>query len=278
MEGELTIQSAAYKYLGKYTAKIIRQAIKEHGRPKEDEAIYLRKVSISQKMAHKFGEKAQPIILPEEVAEFAEVFSDERAKRFPPSRGEDGDFPIELKPDAPKEINCKVYPLTKEELKTLKEYLAEQLEKKIHRTRGISVHLPRVLYRQEGQPRKRLVVDYRRLNHWTITDNGPLPNIQTLVANLQGKELFTKFDIRWGYNNVRIRKQDRHKAAFKTPLGTYIPKVAQFGLKNMPAWFQRLMWRDVKEVLAVFGDILFNYLDDWIIASPAKTKPTSKDT
>jgi len=40
----------------------------------------------------------------------------------------------------------------------------------------------------------------------------------------------------------------------------------------MPAWFQRLMWRDVGKVLAEYADILFNYLDDWIIASPAKTK------
>jgi hypothetical protein len=71
MEGDLTIQSAAFKYLGKYMAKIIRKAIKQHGQPGKDEAIYLRKVSISQEMAHKFGQKAQPIILPSEVAEFA---------------------------------------------------------------------------------------------------------------------------------------------------------------------------------------------------------------
>jgi len=67
--------------------------------------------------------------LPEEFQEYAEVFSEEQAKCFPPPQGEDGDFPIELRPEVPREMNCKVYPLTREELKTLKQYLAKQLEK-----------------------------------------------------------------------------------------------------------------------------------------------------
>ena len=207
----------------------------------QEEAIYLKKVSIAQDMAHKFGEKVEKIQLPKDFEEFKEVFSDERAKRFPPARGEDGDFPINLKPDAPKEFNCKVYPLTREELSTLKEYLAKQLDKRYIEPGGSQYTSPVFFIGKKDSKEKRLIVDYRRLNHWTITDNGPLPNIQTLVGRLQGKELFSKFDIRWGYNNVRIKKEDQHKAAFKTPLGTYIPRVVQFGLKNMPAWFQRLM-------------------------------------
>jgi hypothetical protein len=46
-----------------------------------------------------------------------------------------------------------------------------------------------------------------------------------------------------GYNNVLIKKEDRWKAAFKTPYGLYQPKVMFFGLTNSPATFQRTMDR-----------------------------------
>jgi len=52
---------------------------------------------------------------------------------------------------------------------------------------------------------------------------------------------FTKLDVRWGYNNVQIRPEDRWKAAFSTPFGLYEPTVMFFGLCNSPATFQRMM-------------------------------------
>jgi hypothetical protein len=55
-----------------------------------------------------------------------------------------------------------------------------------------------------------------------------------------------KMDLRWGFNNVRIREGDEHKAAFITPLGLYELNVMQFGLCNAPSTFQRM----VDEVLA----------------------------
>jgi len=54
-------------------------------------------------------------------------------------------------------------------------------------------------------------------------------------------ELFSKFDICWGYNNIRIREGDQWKAAFKTCQGLFEPKVMFFGMSNSPASFQRFM-------------------------------------
>ena len=84
-------------------------------------------------------------------------------------------------------------------------------------------------------------MDYRVLNSWTVKDEYPLPLINTILKHLQGKELFTKFDIRWGYENIHIRKEDQWKAAFKTPLGLFQPTVMFFGLTNSPATFCRAM-------------------------------------
>jgi len=53
--------------------------------------------------------------------------------------------------------------------------------------------------------------------------------------------LFTKFDIRWGYNNVQIKKGDEWKAAFITNEGLYEPTVMFFGLTNSLATFQMMM-------------------------------------
>ena len=54
-------------------------------------------------------------------------------------------------------------------------------------------------------------------------------------------ELFSKFDIHWGYNNIRIREEDQWKAAFKTRRGLFEPRVMFFGMSNSPAAFQRFM-------------------------------------
>ena len=53
--------------------------------------------------------------------------------------------------------------------------------------------------------------------------------------------IYTKLDVRWGYNNVRIKAGDEHKAAFKTRRGLYEPTVMFFGLTNSPATFQAMM-------------------------------------
>jgi len=76
-EGRLTIESAVFKHLNKYTIRIIQRGINETRKPKEGEAIYLKKASIAQKMAHKFLKEPTVIGLPEEFQEYQEVFSEE---------------------------------------------------------------------------------------------------------------------------------------------------------------------------------------------------------
>jgi hypothetical protein len=87
----------------------------------------------------------------------------------------------------------------------------------------------------------RPVQDYRNLNKWTIPNKYPLPLISDLIHDIADKKLFSKFDIRWGYNNVRIKKGDKWKAAFKTSEGLFEPTVMFFGLTNSTATFQTMM-------------------------------------
>ena len=53
--------------------------------------------------------------------------------------------------------------------------------------------------------------------------------------------MFTKLDLRWGYNNVRIKEGDKWKAAFTIHIRVYEPTVMYFGLTNSSTTFQAMM-------------------------------------
>jgi hypothetical protein len=74
---------------------------------------------------------------------------------------------------------------------------------------------------------------------------------------------FTKLDVRWGYNNVRIREGDEWKAAFRMNRGLFEPLVMYFGLTNSPATFQTMM-NEIFQDLITEG-VVSVYLDDILI-------------
>jgi len=65
-----------------------------------------------------------------------------------------------------------------------------------------------------------------------IKNNYSLPLISDIVENIGTKRVFTKMDLWWGYNNVRITEGDEWKAAFTTPEGSFKPTMMFFGLMN----------------------------------------------
>ena len=89
------------------------------------------------------------------------------------------------------------------------------------------------------------------------------------IRDLGGAHIFTKLDVRWGYNNVRIKEGDEHKAAFKTRRGLFEPTVMFFGLTNSPATFQAMMnslYRDTITKHEAVGTFIQIYMDDIAIA------------
>jgi len=53
-----------------------------------------------------------------------------------------------------------------------------------------------------------MVMDYCNLNDQTVKNNYPLPLITNLINNIDSKKVFTKIDLRWRFNNMRIKKED----------------------------------------------------------------------
>ena len=91
----------------------------------------------------------------------------------------------------------------------------------------------------------------------------PLPLIPELISKLWGAKYFTKLDVRWGFNNVRIKEGDKWKAVFQTNRGLFELLVMFFGLTNSPATFQTMM-DDIFEELISEGVVVM-YLDDILI-------------
>ena len=83
--------------------------------------------------------------------------------------------------------------------------------------------------------------DYQYLNDWTIKNAYSLPLISELIVKLAGTKYFSKLDVQWGYNNIRIKNGDQWKAVFKMDRGLFELTVMFFGLCNSPATFQGMM-------------------------------------
>jgi hypothetical protein len=97
-----------------------------------------------------------------------------------------------------------------------------------------------------------------------------LPLILELIAQVKDAEIFSKFDVRQGYNNVCIKKGDELKAAFKTKYGLFEPLVMFFGLRNSPSTFQAMMdqeFHDIIEEHGLLGTEIIIYMDDILVAS-----------
>src|SRR6266702_2429604 len=202
--------------------------------------------------------------IPKEYQHHAVVFLEKAAQRFPPACEED--HVITLKPGAPTTLNCKVYPLTSGEAEATKEFLKEHLEKG-YIVESNSPYASSFFFRKKKDGKLRPIMDYRPLNSWTVRDTYPLPLISTILEQLQGKTIFTKFDIRWGYNNIRIWEEDQWAAAFKTPFGLFQPHVMFFSLTNSPATFSCAMNRMFRRLTNKYPTKLFIYMDDILIAT-----------
>jgi len=111
----------------------------------------------------------------------------------------------------------------------------------------------------------RIVQDYQYINQWTIKNEYPLPLIADILDRVGKKKVFTKLDLRWRYNNVRIKERDEWKAVFTMHIGAYEPTVMYFGLTNSPATFQTIINNLFRDLINQ-GDMV-TFIDDILVAT-----------
>jgi len=84
---------------------------------------------------------------------------------------------------------------------------------------------------------------------------------------VQGAKIFTKINLKWGYNLIRIKEGDEWKTAFRTRYGLYEYPIMPFGLANAPATFQNMI---IKVLTDLIDQGVVAYMDDILIYTPTE--------
>ena len=157
----------------------------------------------------------------------------------------------------------KLYPLSSDELELLKEYQYEILKNSIICTSKSSVNTP-ILFAKQANSNLHIVVAYHGLHVIKVKHKYHQPNMTTLIEQLGLSQIFSKLDLKLGYNLVRIAKGDKWKIVYKTPYGLNEYAVMIFGLTNAPFVFQLYLNNILRKKIDLCVVIL---IDDVLIYS-----------
>lgn len=197
--------------------------------------------------------------IPNIYHDFEKVFLKKSFDELPQSRK--WDHAIELVQGA-EPFSTKLYPMSLNEQDELDRFLDENLKSGRIRPSKSPMASP-VFFIKKKDGTLRFVQDYRKLNMITIKNSYPLPLVPDILSRVSGATIFSKLDVRWGYNNVRIKEGDEWKAAFRTNRGLFEPLVMFFGLCNSPATFQTMMNELFRELIE--EGVVAVYMDDILI-------------
>ncbi|GJT58557.1 putative reverse transcriptase domain-containing protein [Tanacetum coccineum] len=143
------------------------------------------------------------------------------------------------------------YRLSPSEMKELSDQLQELSDKGFIRPSSSPLGAP-VLFVKKKDGSFRICIDYGVLNKLTMKNRYPLSRIDDLFDQPPGLSLYLKVDLRSGYHQLRVRKDDISKTAFRSRYGHYEFQVMPFGLTNAPAILMDLMNRVRKTYLDKF--------------------------
>jgi hypothetical protein len=198
-------------------------------------------------------------IVPEKFKPYVKVLGKELADKLPDHKPYN--HAIDLK-DGEQPPWGLIYPLNETELQALWDYLKEMLQLGKIRPSKSPAAAPIIFVPKAYGRGLRLCVDYQGLNKVTIANRYPLLIMSELQDRVRGAKIFTKIDLKNGYNLIRIKPGDEWKTAFKTRYGLYEYTVMPFGLSNAPATFQNMMNHIFRDLLDLG---LIVYLDDILI-------------
>lgn len=146
------------------------------------------------------------------LKEYQDLFPEQLPAGLPPKR--EVDHRIDLEPGS-KPPWRPLYRMSPLELDELKKQIEEMLERGAIQPSRSPYGAPILFIKKKGGE-LRMCVDYRELNKITVKNRYPIPLIEDLIDRLEGATVFSKIDLRSGYNQVRIREQDIEKTAFRS--------------------------------------------------------------
>jgi hypothetical protein len=172
-------------------------------------------------------------LLPKKLKNYADVFSPKKAKKLPPHRNYNHN--IRLQEDKTPPFKP-LYPMFRNELIALKKWLKKNLRKGFIRSSSSSA-ASFILFVKKADKGLRFCDDYRKLNNIFIKDRYPLPLIKEFLNNLKEMKYFTKINIMFAFNNIRMKKGQKYLTVFRIRFGLYEFLVILFGFTEAFAIF-----------------------------------------
>ena len=194
------------------------------------------------------------------LQQYHAVFKSELPKGLPPERAVDHEIGIE---DGAKLAHRPLFQISPAEMVACKEYILDLQKKGKIRPSRSPFGAPLFFVKNKDKP-LRGVVDYRALNRITKRNNAPLPRSDEMFDRLGGATVFSKLDLKTGFHEIRVGRDDIEKNTFNTKYGQFEYLVMAMGLCNAPETFQSLMNRIFYDCIDVF---LVVYMDDVLIFS-----------
>jgi len=184
-------------------------------------------------------------MIPKRFLKWRKVFGKVESERIPTRKI--WDHAIDLK-ETFKPQKGRIYPLSKNKREEVQNFINDQLRKGYIRP-SKSPQTSSVFFVGKKNRSKRIVIDYCNLNNQTVKNNYPLLLITDLIDNMGSKQVFTKIDLQWGFNNIRIKEGDEWKGVFMTHVGSFEPTVIFFGMTNSPATFSAMMNEILRDII-----------------------------
>ena len=198
------------------------------------------------------------------LRQFKEVF-EPLPRKLPPRRSCDHEIKLQ---EAAKPVYCQPFRLSDKGGKVMEDPIQDLLERGWIRSSKSPWSSPAFMVKKHDTTELRMCIDYRRLNQHTIADPYPLPLVDRLLERASKGNFYTKFDLKSGYWQIRVKEGDEAKTGFCTPQGHFEWLVLPFGCCNAPRTFQREMDR----IFGSSSSFVVVFQDDILVFSETREK------